>query len=234
MSGTPPHPTKSTYYWVVTTNLSADLAGKEVGMWIWDTPLNMSATYQAQILNTLQENGFNTVYLTIDDYLDISALSSGSEKDIKQAAYFSALNAFIRLENQHHIIVDVEGGAKDWTPPVLYNGETSHMNTQLLALLARKPGSEMIVMAYRNFFFGSNGTEEASKPDILEASAGKYPIKIIVAQETGNVQPDYVTFHGLSKSDLFSALNSVAQTYASYTSFGGVAVDYIDPFLQLK
>jgi hypothetical protein len=119
-----------------------------------------------------------------------------------------------------------------WTPAFAYNGMTAHAFTHLLSVLAQKPGSEIIIMAYRNSLGGSDGTLTLSGPEMTEAATSS--TKVVIAQETGNVSPDYVTFYGTSKSDLFSALTGIADAYGSYADFGGVAVHYLDPFLALK
>ena len=38
----------------------------------------------------------------------------------------------------------------------------------------------------------------------------------------------------LSKTYLYNGLTDITNAYSSYSSFGGVAVDYLDPFLVLK
>jgi hypothetical protein len=89
-------------------------------------------------------------------------------------------------------------------------------------------------MAYRNYFDGTGGTKEISEPEVKEASSGKYKTKIIVAQETGNVDPSYVTFYGLPKSSLLGDLTKMDNSYRGYSNYGGKAVHYIDPFALMK
>lgn len=121
-----------------------------------------------------------------------------------------------------------------WTPSIVYKGETNYVFSHLLNILEKKQGSAIIIMAYRNFFYGNNSTRQISEPEIKEASKETFNTKIIVAQETGNVDPDYVTFYGLSRGEFFSAISSIYDTFSSYKSFGGVSAHYIDSFLMLK
>ncbi len=122
---------------------------------------------------------------------------------------------------------------QNWTPEITYNGKTEYAYNQLLDILQKKPGSRVLVMAYRNFFTGDNGVQDISTPEVTEAAKG-YSTKVLIAQETGDVDPSYVTFHGMTKAKLFSQLGTINNTYNSYSSFAGTAVDYMDPFLQLK
>jgi hypothetical protein len=55
-----------------------------------------------------------------------------------------------------------------------------------------------------------------------------------VAQEAGDVDPGFVTFFGLSKQDYLDQISLINQTFANSTGFGGVAVHYVDPFLELR
>jgi hypothetical protein len=119
-----------------------------------------------------------------------------------------------------------------WAPEVAFDGTTNYPYNLLLDILQNKPGSSVVVMAYRNTVTGSNGTEDLANPNVVEADGTA--TKVIIAQETGDVQPSYVTFYGLTKQDLYNALVAITNYFDQDSSFGGVAVHYLDPFLELK
>lgn len=156
------------------------------------------------------------------------------------------LKSFVEfVDESASIMQDVDAGfsivvphfydsEQKWTPTVTYNGETNYVFSHLLNILEKKQGSAIIIMAYRNFFYGNNSTSQISEVEIKVASKKSFNTKIIVAQETGNVYPDYVTFYGLPRGEFFNALSSINNTFSSYGAFGGVAVHYIDSFLALK
>jgi hypothetical protein len=124
---------------------------------------------------------------------------------------------------------------QEWTPSVTYNGKKAHTFTHLLSILGRKPGSDLIIMAYRNFFSGGgDGVRELSTPELVEASADGNKTNIIIAQETGNIDPSYVTFYGKTRADLLNMVSTITKNFGSYSAFNGVAIDYLDPFLELK
>ncbi|MEK7066368.1 MAG: hypothetical protein AAB965_02225, partial [Patescibacteria group bacterium] len=266
--------------------------GKEFGTWIWNSPKEMNDNYVSELLHAVSENGMNSAYVTIDDYLNISILPEGKSKDDAKKSYFESLARLIVLANSLGVAIDVEGGAKDWaiaenrwkgyalidfvkeynqkypnakvrnfqydvepyllssyennkssalktyvefidasvvrmqsadagfsiviphfydagqkwTPFISYNGKTTDTFSHLLDILNRKSGNTILIMAYRNFFEGNNGTRQISEYEVKQASFGNNTTNIIVAQETGNVDPSYVTFYGFSRSEFLDNL----------------------------
>ncbi len=293
---------------------------KEFGIWVWDSPKKMTAAYAKEVISVSKKNGFNAIYLTIDDYIPITEMRDESSRKAAKASYMKALSVFIQGAKAAGIEVDVVGGAKDWaikenrwkgyalidfvkeyneayptarirnlqydvepyllsdydsdkgkllkeyvefidesarrmqavpagfsiviphfydskqnwTPPFTYKGEKKHAFTHLMTALSQKENTEIIIMAYRNFFGEDNGTRQISEAEIKEASDSGYKTKIIVAQETGNVPPAYVTFHDYPKVSLFDALQEIQDYYGNYKNFGGTAVHYFDSFLKLE
>lgn len=120
-----------------------------------------------------------------------------------------------------------------WTPLINYNGISLYPYTHLLKILEQREASSVIIMSYRNFFEKTNGTKEISENEIQEATEGEYSTKIIIAQETGNVDPDYITFYDYPKISLFDALQEIDAYFGKYKNFDGVAVHYFDSFLRM-
>lgn len=293
---------------------------KEFGIWVWDSPIKMTEAQASKVIEISKKNGFNVIYVTIDDYLPILQIRDTSEQGRRKSAYMKNLSAFIAAAHKEGLEVDVVGGDKDWaetenrwkgyalvdfvkeynlthpaslirglqfdvepyllssyeidkkkelkayiefvdelvtrmqnvpaqfsiviphfyddvqnwTPLVSYKGQDAHTFNHLLKVLEKKPKSTIIVMAYRNFFENNNGTKQISEVEISEATKGKYSTRIIVAQETGNVSPSYVTFYDYPKSSLFESLNEISTYFGKYPNFAGVAVHYFDSFLKLE
>lgn len=281
---------------------------KEYGLWVWESPMTMSTAYVDNMLAVASANGFNVVYITIDDALKVTDFT----------AYQKKLNAIILKANKKGIAVDVEGGWRDWahvdkrengytlinfvkqynamyptakirglqydvepyllstyeddkegellpfvefidesarlmtsvnasfsvviphfyderqhwTPQFAYKGKTASAFTHLLDVLEQKPGSSLIIMSYRNFVDTTDGSRFLTEAEVREAQGSQ--TKIIAAQETGNTQPPYVTFYGLTKLDLLSAVQQLQTQLGVYSSFGGVAIHYLEPFVELK
>ncbi len=291
-------------------------AGRENGIWVWEKVTDMTAVEQAQVLSAISTQKFTSVYVTIDNYLEIAALPAGESREASLKAYAKDLSNFIVLAHGRGIAVDVEGGWKDWakkesrwkgyalidfvtyyntaypsakvralqydvepylldeyednkaevltdfvefiaesttrmqnndaalsvviphfydsaqrwTPQVVYNGQSAHTVTHLLTILEKKKGSTIVIMSYRNFFDGSDGVEGISNAELREAST-QFSTKVVIAQETGNVSPEYVTFFGKSRQDMMSTIYS---QFSSYKNFGGIATHYYDSYFDLR
>jgi hypothetical protein len=123
--------------------------------------------------------------------------------------------------------------AQAWTPSFAYNGKTTFAFNHLLSILEKAPGSTILLMSYRDTFNGTNGTRQISETEIKEASAG-YSTNVIVSQETGNVDPAYVTYYGGTKADVMNAISQIKTGLGSYSNYGGTAVHYMDSFLEMK
>lgn len=121
-----------------------------------------------------------------------------------------------------------------WTPAFSYKGTYTFAFNHLLSIVDTRLNSSIILMSYRNFAEGKNGTNDISRAEIEKASRGGYSTRIIVAQETGNVEPDYVTFYGTSKNYFIEQTNRVKETFLPYANFGGMATHYLEPYLDLK
>ncbi len=262
-------------------------------------------------------NNINAIYVTIDEYLDIFTMPSGTAQAQALQSYNQSVENFLTLAAQNGIAVDAEAGWRDWavstnrwkgtaiinfvsafnkantydfravqfdvepyllkqystnpatvltdyvtfvdgvtaqaknlnipltlviphfydstqkwTPQVTYNGVTAFTFNQLLRFMAPLQNAKIIIMAYRDYAVGADGTIDISTQEIKDADATN--VKVIIAQETGNVSPSYVTFYGQAKADLNREVGYVNQNYASDTSFGGIAIDYLETYMQLQ
>ena len=293
---------------------------KEFGIWVWDSPVTMTESYAKQVVSVSKKNGFNVIYLTVDDYIPLTEIEDSAEKKDAEDKYMKTLSVFVQAANSAGIQVDAVGGAKDWaiknnrwkgyalidfikaynekyptaklrglqydvepyllsdyeadkqtvlreyvefidesasrmkdvparfsiviphfydkdqkwTPSFTYKGETAYAFTHLLHALQQKDDTSILLMAYRNYFDAENGTRQISQSEIDEATKGGYTTKIIIAQETGNVSPDYVTYYDYPKVSLFDAINEIQDYFGPDKNFGGVAVHYFDSFLKMQ
>lgn len=121
--------------------------------------------------------------------------------------------------------------AQAWTPAVTHDGITTYTFDHLLRILDARAGSSIILMSYRNFAQGNDGSIQISQKEV-DGAAG-HPTKVIVAQETGNVEPDYVTFYGTSRAEYEKQVALINAAFGAKSGFGGIAVHYLDPFLEL-
>lgn len=132
------------------------------------------------------------------------------------------------------VIPHFYGSGDNWTPDITYGGKSDSTFTHLLRALDKQTKNSLIMMSYRNYAVGTGGTLEITNDEMKEASAATRPTKVIVAQETGNVPPSFVTFYGLTRGALFKELGIINSAYQSSSAFGGTAIHYIEPFLELR
>lgn len=142
----------------------------------------------------------------------------------------------VRLDNTDLeftvVIPEFYDGTSTESSIFFYGGKIAYAFDHLLSVLENRPGSKIIIMAYRNQSLGRDGSIEISKDEI--ARANKTETKIVIAQETGNVKPSYITFHNTSKSHYNKEIDVLEKAFESSKSFKGMAVHYINSFLELK
>lgn len=130
------------------------------------------------------------------------------------------------------VIPEFYDGTNGETPKFLYNGKSKYASEHLLSILDRREGSKVIIMSYRNFTKGIDGSIDISKDEIN--SANEHKTKIIIAQETGDVEPPYITFHNTNKKYFNRQKTELDKAFMLDKSYGGVAIHYINAFLDLK
>ena len=292
---------------------------KEYGSWIWTPIMKITPEYTESILSDAKADGVNTIYLSIDSYLDIFVMKKGGERENQKKIFSKKLEYFIKSANKKGIVVDAEAGWRNWaedgneykgfaivnyvknfnathqnkfrgfqydvepylldsyeknkvgvlknfielvdqteyflgesilhfsvvipdfydkkdglTPKFSYNGKKDFAFGHLLNVLDRRANSSIIIMSYRNFAKGKDGTIEISDNEMRTAKSGAYQTKIIIAQETGDVPPPYITFHNTSKNYLFKEIEKINSAFVAYSNFGGIAIHYANAFLALK
>lgn len=120
------------------------------------------------------------------------------------------------------------------TPKFSYAGREDYAFKHLLEILEKKPGSEVIIMSYRNFTYGQDGSLYISRNEMETARQGGFKTNIILAQETGDVPPGYITFYGTSKERLRQETEKLREAFGSNPTFAGMAIHYANAFLSLE
>ena len=186
--------------------------------------------------NATRENKFRGFQYDVEPYLldsykeDPASVLKNFVALVDKTEYFlsdSALKFSV-------VIPDFYDKKDKMTPKFSYNGTREYAFKHLLNILDKREGSSIIIMSYRNFANGEDGAIEISSNEMQTAKRGAYNTKIIIAQETGNVPPPYITFHSTSKKYLGEQINSINTAFKSHSNFGGIAIHYVNAFLELK
>ncbi len=121
--------------------------------------------------------------------------------------------------------------AAQQSPKFSYNGTSGHTLDHLLSILERKPGSTLLLMAYRDTALGKNGTIELSKDEIKQANDSR--TKIIIAVEVGDVGTPGISFYRKPRAEYLAHIQYLQNAFASEGSFAGIATDHLEALQEL-
>jgi hypothetical protein len=91
---------------------------------------------------------------------------------------------------------------------------------------------EVVVMAYRNFAEGGNGTIDITSR-IIDL-ADQLNKKVSIGVETTNLPENYTSFFNLGENAMIAELEKVRQTFQPHRSFHGVAIHDLAGWMTLK
>jgi hypothetical protein len=189
--------------------------------------------------NELSEQKFRGFQYDVEPYLldEYGASEEGKAAVLKNfLKLVDETAAFLKDSDLELSVVVPEFYDKrdEMTPKFEYKGKRDFAFKHLLGVLEEKPGSSVIIMSYRNFAEGEDGSIEVSKNEMNTAKRGRFGTNIIIAQETGNVLPDYITFHNTSKSYMQEQTEKLRSAFASDRNFQGLSFHYANAYLELE
>lgn len=130
------------------------------------------------------------------------------------------------------VIPEFYDGSNSEIAEFYYKGKTGTAFDHLLKILERRAQSKIIIMSYRNFSLGDDSSVELSETEVSKAD--DFHTKIIVAQETGDVLPPYITFYKTDKKYYEKQVALIEKAFFGDKSFGGIATHYVNSYLDLK
>ncbi len=120
----------------------------------------------------------------------------------------------------------------DSTPKFLWNGKYDFTINHLFRILSKRENSSVLIMAYRNFNTGYDGVFDISKDEIL--AGNKYKVKTIIALETGDFKPPFITYFNTNKKYYNQKVSEIKDYYKDQISFSGIATHYINSLMEMK
>lgn len=87
---------------------------KEYGTWVWTPVKYITREYADSIISAAKKDNVNTIYVSIDSYLDIFVMKDGSDKKAQEKDFSERLEYFIGEANKVGIAVDAEAGWQNW------------------------------------------------------------------------------------------------------------------------
>ena len=119
-------------------------------------------------------------------------------------------------------------------PNVSWNNQTGPELFHLLDRLNKLPHSNVVVMAYRNAASGNDGVVAHARTEVDYASAKASNVSVIIGQEVNDVQPAKITYYGKSPTELSSQFKTVEDEFKASDSFGGIAINDLAGYTQLR
>lgn len=115
----------------------------------------------------------------------------------------------------------VEFGAEPKTAPAAFH---------LIDLLRTLPDAYVLVMAYRNFASGDDGSIEHVKREFAYATEVDAACGIVVGQEFGRVYPEKLSFWWAGRAAFRQAAEELAGAYGGLPQFGGLSVNDMNAY----
>lgn len=112
-------------------------------------------------------------------------------------------------------------------PEITSKKKTAPVAYHLLDSLNGITAGYIVIMDYRNTTDGKDGSIAHAQNEVVYASKYAPQTKIIIGQETTDVQPAKITFYGKDGQSLITALERISKSFDSYSAYYGVAIhDY--------
>jgi hypothetical protein len=126
---------------------------------------------------------------------------------------------------------DAEEGAPG---PVLFDGALKPAAHHIVDMVSSLPHAYLVVMSYRNFTQGPDGSIAHARGELRYARAVGARCGLVVGQQYADVQPAYITFHRHSRRAFRRAADDITRAFWRYPQFRGLSVDDLDSFMAAR
>jgi hypothetical protein len=121
-------------------------------------------------------------------------------------------------------------GAGQAPGSVSFNGRTKPTVFHLIDMLKELPDAYVVIMSYRNFTSGPDGSIAHAQSEFLYANSVRAKSGLVVGQEFGKVEPAKVTFYGLGPTAFKKASEEIAGAFGRFPQFRGIAVNDMESY----
>ncbi len=290
--------------------------------WLWASPNNMTSASMQSYLSFAKSRNIKTVYMDIDPYVGISAITDPTTRTQQINAFNASVNSFITMAQSYNIKVQGLAGDTDWAnsthnylspmlvdyilnyniahpsapfdgmsfdiefynlsdfsanqitystnylnlvsnliikvnntnsniklsfavpfwldedgpiPAFTYNGQSKLLAYHFLDVLntMNNHGGQMLIMAYRNYADGIDGTIALSKNEINYAGVNAKNTSIFVGQDVANDTPSKITFYGLGQTTFNTEVAKINSAFATNPTYRGIAIEELVSYQKL-
>ncbi len=117
--------------------------------------------------------------------------------------------------------------------PVPFAGATRPAVHHLIDLVKDLGRAYLVVMSYRNFAKGADGSIDHARNELSYARSVGARCGLVVGQQFGDVQPPKVTFHRHDRRDFMRAAGQIGRAFGRFPQFRGLSVDDVDGYMQV-
>jgi hypothetical protein len=151
--------------------------------------------------------------------------------DAYRQARTQAGNSGLRLGFVIPFWFDGEPGAPG---PVWWGGALKPAAFHLIDMLAALPEAYVVVMAYRNFAKGADGSIEHAGSEFDYAKGSNAQCGIVVGQEFTKVTPEKLSFWWAGRAAFRQAALDIAEAYGQSPQFRGLSVNDMNAYLAAR
>lgn len=174
-----------------------------------------------------EDASFTEKGLVLNEFLDtVDRIATAHEaylRDTKDSEMELGFAIPYWFDNQNQNIKSVTW--KDKTGPTLFH---------ILDRLNKLPKSNVVVMAYRNAALGNDGMIYHSRTEMDYAKSRAQNVQIQMGIEVNKVDPEKITFYGRTYTELSSEVNQLYAEFDQNKSFGGIAINDLEGYMQMN
>jgi len=178
------------------------------------------------------------VQLDIEPYVDPSFWN---DVEASLQEYLSTLQSIVATYEQ----VQTQAGRLGFAIPFWFDGvpdvpavefgpERKPAAFHLIDMLRELPDPYVLVMAYRNFTSGPDGSIEHARSEFDYASQACAACGIVVGQEFGKLYPEKVSFWWAGRAAFRQAAEEIAAAYGQRPQFRGLSVNDMSSYQAVR
>jgi hypothetical protein len=115
--------------------------------------------------------------------------------------------------------------------PVLFNGTTKPAAYHIIDMVADLPTAYVLVMSYRNFAPGIDGSIYHARREFRYARGVGAACGLVIGQEYANSPPPKITFHGHPRRTFQQAAYQIAYAFRDSPQFRGLSIHDLDSYM---
>jgi hypothetical protein len=119
-------------------------------------------------------------------------------------------------------------------PSITWHNKTGPVLYHLLDRLNNLKTSNVVVMAYRNAARGNDGSIALSRTEVEYAQAKAPRIKILIGQETTDVEPTKITYYGKNSTQLSNEVKYIVDAFGQTRVFDGIAINDLSGYQEME